>query len=127
MRRGISTPHRASPLQEISRAQRDPKVMTKELKDGKDDVKFCIGICQRKLEGRRHFIHEQPEKSKLIELLMHPEIGSVVLHMCAVGRVAEDEKGEALVKNGNRLMSSWGEVLKCVDRRCLNEVGQDPH
>ena len=33
-----------SPLQEISRAKRDPKVMAKEFKDGKGHVKFCIEI-----------------------------------------------------------------------------------
>ena len=58
---------------------------------------------------------------------MHTEIGSVVLHMCAFGMVAEDEKGEASVKKGARLMSLPGEVRKHVDRRCSNEIGQDPH
>ena len=38
--------------------------------------------------------------------------------------VSEDEKGEAPVKKGHCLMSSSGEVLKRVDRRCSNEVGQ---
>ena len=46
-----------SQLQEISRAKRDPKVMAKELKDGKDHVKFCIEIYRIQLEGRRHFVH----------------------------------------------------------------------
>ena len=51
----------------------------------------------------------------------------MVLHMCAFGMVAEDEKGKAPVKNGIRLMSLSGEVLKRVGRRCSNEVGQNPH
>ena len=37
-------------LQEISRAKRNPKVMAKELKDGKDHVKFCIEIYRTPLE-----------------------------------------------------------------------------
>ena len=74
--------------------------------------------------GRRQFVHEHPEKAKawemleLNELMMHPEIGSVVLHMCAFGMVAEDEKGEAPLKKGTRVMSSSGEALKLIDRRC---------
>ena len=63
----------------------------------------------------------------MIEPLMHPEIGSVVLHVCAFGMVAEDGKGEAPVKKGARAMISSGEVLKRVDRRGPNEVGKDPH
>ena len=94
---------------------------------------FCIEIYRIQLEGRRHFVHERPEKSRawemheLTELMMHPEIGSVVLHMCAFGMVAKDEKGEAPVRKGTRLMSLSGEVLKPVDRRCSNESGQDHH
>ena len=107
--------------------------MAKKLKDGKGHAKFCIEIYRIQLEGRRHFVHEHPEKSRawdmpeLTKLMMHPEIGSVVLHMCAFGMVAEDEKGEAPVRKGTRLMSSSGEVLKRVDRRCSGEIGQNPH
>ena len=127
-----SPPCTALSLQEISRAKRDPTVMAKELKDAKGHVKFCIEIYRIHLEGRRHFVHEHPEKSsawemlELTEFLMHPEIGSVVLHMCGFGLVAEDKKVEALVEKGTRVMSSLGEVLKPVDRRCSSEVGQDP-
>ena len=64
---------------------------------------------------------------KLTELMMHPEIGSVVLHMYASGMVAEDEKGEDRVWKGTRLMNSSGEVLKRVDRSCSNESGQVHH
>ena len=59
--------------------------------------------------------------------MLHAEIGSVVLHMCAFGMVAEDETGKATVKKGTRLLSSSGELIKRVDRRCSNEVRQAPH
>ena len=106
--------------------------MAKEFKDGKNHVKFCIEIYRIRLEGRRQFVREHLEKSKvwempeLTELMMHPEIGSVVLHMCAFGMVAEDEKGDAPVKKESRVMSSSGQVLKRVDRRCSHEAGQGP-
>ena len=34
-----------------------------------------------------------------------------------------DEQGEASVKKGTRLMSSSGEILKRVDRKCSNGGG----
>ena len=85
--------------------------------DGKDHVKFCICIevYRIQLEGRRRFVREHPETSRawempeLTELMMQPEIGSVVLHICAFGMVAQDEKGKAPVRKGTRLMSSSGE------------------
>ena len=51
-------------MQEISTAKRDPKVMAKELKDGKGHVECCIEIYRIQLEGRRHIVHEHSEKSK---------------------------------------------------------------
>jgi hypothetical protein len=33
-----------SPLQEVSRAKRDPKVMETELRNGKNHVRFCIEV-----------------------------------------------------------------------------------
>ena len=40
-----------SPFQEISRVKHDPKVLAKELKDGKDHVKFCSEIYRIQIEG----------------------------------------------------------------------------
>ena len=90
-----------SPFQEISRARRDPKMMEAELRNGKNHVRFCIEVYRLQLQGRRHFVHEHPEKSKawdmpeIIELMAHSEVGSVVLHMCAFGMASTDEQGEA--------------------------------
>ena len=38
-----------------------------------------------------------------------------------------DEQGVAPVKKGTRLMSSSGEILKRVDRKCSNGNGGTPH
>ena len=46
------------------------------------------------------------------ELLMMPEVGSVVLHMWSFGMTSRDKDGEAPVKKGIRVMSSSEEVLK---------------
>ena len=38
-----------SPLQEISRSKRDPRVMARELRDAKAHVKFCLEIYSMQL------------------------------------------------------------------------------
>ena len=56
------------------------------------------------LKAKRHFVHEHPERSRawlmpeVIEFMMKPEVDATVLHMCAFGKTAIDEKGEALYK-----------------------------
>ena len=93
-----------SALQEISRAKRDPREMRRQLEEGKRHIRFCIEIYKMQLEGRRHFVHEHPEGSKawampeVVELFARPEVGSTVLHMCAFGMTAQDERGRAPVK-----------------------------
>ena len=119
-----------SPLQEISRAKRDPKKMLKDLEMAKKHVKFCVELYKMQIRDKRHFVHEHPTKSKALqkdeikELMMRPEVGKVELHMCAFGMKSRDEQGERLVHKSTTLMSSSEEVLKIMDRRCSNE-GQD--
>ena len=40
-----------SPLQEIGRKKRDPKVMAKELEEGKRHVRICIDIYKMQVRG----------------------------------------------------------------------------
>ena len=78
-------------------------------------------------------MHEHPENSKawdmpeITELLMMPEVGSTVLHMCAFGMTSSDKDGEAPVKKGTRIISSSEEVLKRISRRCSNETDEIKH
>ena len=116
-----------SPLQEISRQKRDPKIMAKELAAGKAHILFCLELYTMQLRGRRHFVHEHPERSKawempeMIAFLLRPEVGSAVLHMCAFGMMSRDEIGESPVHKATRVMSSAEEVIKRVEKRCTNE------
>ena len=122
-----------SPLQEISRAKRDPQKMKRQLDAAREHVRFCAEIYRYQLSQRRHFVHEHPEKStawkmkEIVELMMMPEVGAVTMHMCAFGMTGIDEKGEAPVKKGTRIMSSSMEVLKRVERKCTNGDGNKPH
>ena len=52
-----------SPLQEIGRAKRDPRVMEKELNQGKAHIRFCLEIYLMQLKAKRHFVHEHPDRS----------------------------------------------------------------
>ena len=116
-----------SPLQEISRSKRDPKVMAEELRMGKAHIKFCLELYAMQLKAKRHFIHEHPERStawalpEMVEFLMRPEVGAVTLHMCAFGMTAQDEHGEGLVHKATRVMSSAEEVLMRIEDRSSNE------
>ena len=122
-----------SPLQELGRAKRDKRVMARELEAGKKHVRFCLELYKMQLQARRHFIHEHPERSRawampeVVDMMMRPEVGSTVLHMCAYGMMAKDEKGTAHVQKATRVMSSSEEVLKRVSRRCTNEDGHSKH
>jgi hypothetical protein len=81
------------------------------------------------LSGKRHFLHEHPERSKswempeVIEFLLKPEVGSITCHMCAFGMTSEDKQGVDLVHKATRLMSSSEEILKRMNMRCSNELG----
>ena len=64
---------------------------------------------------------------EIIELMAHPELGFVVLHMCAFGMTSIDDQDEDPVKKGTRLMSSSGEFLERVGRKCSNGTSDTPH
>ena len=122
-----------SPLQEISRSKRDPRVMRQELEAGKRHIRFCLELYGMQIDEKRHFVHEHPEKSRAWQMpevqamMLRPEVGSTIVHMCAFGMTASDKMGTAPVKKPTRLMSSSEEVLKRMDKRCSNEAGQAQH
>ena len=122
-----------SPLQNISKFKRDPNIVKEELRQAKAHVRFCIEIYLMQVRGHRHFVHEHPERSRawqlpeMKELLLRPEVGSVILHMCAFGMTSTDEMGTAPVKKATRIISTSDEVLKQVNRQCANERGGPRH
>ena len=44
-----------SPLQEISRAKRDPSAMRRQLREAKSHIRFCIELYKMQIAGKRHF------------------------------------------------------------------------
>ena len=81
----------------------------------------------------RHFVHEHPERSKawdmpeVIDFMNRPDVDSTVLHMCAFGMKATDDKGEGLVQKATRVMTSSDEVIKQVGLQCANRGGGEQH
>ena len=114
-----------SPLQKISRAKRDFRVMEDELNRGKAHINFCLQIYKMQLAGERHFVHEHPVGStawntpEMVESMMRPEVDAAVLHMCAYGIKSTDEIGERLVKKLTRQISSLPEVLSPGSLGCI--------
>ena len=94
---------------------------------------FCLDIYSMPLNGKRHFVHEHPERSRawdmleVIDFMLKPEVDSTVLHMCAFGMTAKDEQGEALVQKATRIMSSSDEIIKQVALQCSNRCGGQIH
>ena len=122
-----------SPLQGLNNHRRDPKVVEREIQMGKKHMRFCLEIYAMQLAAHRHFVHEHPERSRawlmpeMQQFLLRPEVGSVVMHMCAFGMTAKDEHGRAPVLKPTRIMSSSEEILKRIDRRCSNGYAGHGH
>ena len=91
--------------------------MADELARGKAHIRFCLEIYSMQINGKRHFVHEHPERSRawdmpeVIDFMLKPNVDSTVLHMCAFGMTAKDEQGEGLVQMATRVMSSSDEII----------------
>ena len=88
-----------SPVQDISRAKRDPRVMQEELNRGKAHINFGLQIYKMQLTGKRNLVLEHPDGStawntpELVEFMMRPEVDAAFLHMCAYGMTSIQEIG----------------------------------
>ena len=69
-----------------------------ELEAGKRHIAFCVESYKIQLAAKRHFVHEHPEGStawqikEINELMMRPEVGSIVFHGCAFGITSVDSE-----------------------------------
>ena len=70
--------------------------MADEFKRARAHIQFCLKIYGMQLAAKRHFIHEDPEKSKawqlpkMLQFLAKPEVNAVTIHMCTYGMKAKD-------------------------------------
>ena len=107
--------------------------MQAELNRGKAHIRFCLEIYAIQLKGKRHFVHEHPDRSRAWDMpevkqfMLRPEVGAITLHMCAFGMKGRDELGEGLVQKATRIMSSSDQVLNQVNLQCSNSGGGQRH
>ena len=120
----VASVHPILTLQCISRAKGDAKVMAEELRQGEAHMRFCFEIYARQPKGKRHFMHEHPERSKawlmpeVVQFLLRPEVDATVINMCAFGMAGVDGRGEAPVQKATRIATSLEEILKRISRTC---------
>ena len=86
---------------------------------------FAAEIYQTQLRAGRHFLHEHPEtatswkEESIAKLLQDGRVDAVVSHQCQFNMREKDKHGEVkLVKKPTRWMSSAGELLRALHRRC---------
>ena len=102
--------------------------MAAEVRASQAHIRFCLKMYRIQIKAKRYFVLEHPEQSRawqmpeVVEFLLQFEVDSTVLHMCAFGMTAIDEKREALVQKATRVMSSSDEVLKTISVRCNSET-----
>ena len=107
--------------------------MQAELDRGKAHIRFCLEIYGMQIRGKRHFVHDRPDKSRawnmpeMKEFMLKPEVDAVTLRMFDFGMKGRDEMGEDLVQKATRIMSSSEEVLKQVNLQCSNRGGGKLH
>ena len=123
-----------STMQNLSRGKRDPKIVERELEEGKEHIRFCIEIYILQIEGRRCFVHEHPSGAtswnmkEMIGLMMSQGVGVATVDMCEFGLTAKGKDGRrGPVQKCTRIISNSHEVLKRVDKKCPNRGGAKVH
>ena len=105
-------------MQNISRAKRDPKIVEKELEDGRRHLKICTQLCLIQLQSGRFFVHEHPvgatswKEPCMTELMGQPGVDTVVVDMCAFGMRVDSGKVQGPAMKSTRIASNSAEVLK---------------
>ena len=116
-----------SQMQNISRAKRDPKIVERELEDGRRHLKFCTRLYVLQLQNGRFFVHEHPSGASswrepcMMELAGQDGVDSVVVDMCAFGMEVDRGKVQGPAMKSTRTFSNSQEVLKRVRRECPNK------
>lgn len=114
-----------SNFQGLSRKKRDAKVVEVEMKRAVSHLEFCMEVYKMQITAGRFSMHEHPHSAlfwrhrSVVEIMAMRGVGRVT---CAFGMVAVDERGEAPAKKSTTIMSNSPEILKQVDRLCVNGV-----
>ena len=110
----------------INHPKMEPQVRRRRMIEAMTHLRFCIEIYQMQLDGGRHFLHEHPSTAtswyvkEMQKLRQDPRVGETIGHMCMYGMTQLDKNQQAKpVKKSTRWMSSAGELLSKLGRRCV--------
>jgi hypothetical protein len=102
-----------------------PLARKKRMLEATTLLHFALEIYELQVRAGRHFIHEHPQSAsswrdeKMIKMMQHPDVGSVVTHLCQFGMKTKGKNGEwQPAKKATRFASSAIEVLHILDKKC---------
>ena len=119
-----------SPLQNLSKAKRDPAVVQAEIEAGRAHLEFCAKMYAIQVDAGRFFVHEHPHDAaswaedcvKWIMALTDVETATV--DMCVYGMRVDTGPVQGPARKRTIIMSNSNEVLTRVASVCPN-VGKD--
>jgi hypothetical protein len=102
----------------------DANVVRRRRAEARTLLSFAAEIYELQRAAGRHFLHEHPETADswkepcIRRLTARRDVGTVVGHMCRMGLKTEDGGGRTPARKATRFMSTAGEILKGLNRKC---------
>ena len=115
-----------SHLQNLNKGRRDPKVIERELEEGRTYLRFMMSLYREQVMHGRYFLHEHPATAsswaerEVQALVCAPGVHVALCHMCRFGMEATDESGKGLVKKPTKFMTNSRAVFELLDVKCEN-------
>ena len=120
-----------SPLQNLSRAKRDPVIVQAELEAGRVHLAFSMRLYMMQIEAGRFFVHEHPHDAAswsgevVMKVASIPGAETAVVDMCAYGMRVDTGPVQGPARKRTRIMSNSHEVIKRIARTCPNESREE--
>ena len=80
-----------SPLQNLSKAKRDPAIVKAEIDAGRAHLEFCVKLYRMQVKEGRFFVHEHPHDAAswaedcIVKILAMDGVDTAKVDMCALG------------------------------------------
>ena len=117
-----------SSMQNINRDRRDPGIVTSELEEAKDHVRWCMKLCALQARSNRYFVYEHPAGATSWSMAEVKKVAAmegtrqVRFDQCMFGLQLRDEKSGEMkpVRKRTIMMTNSPEVARRLDRQCPN-------
>ena len=119
-----------SPLQNLSKAKRDPAIVQAELDAGRVHLEFCMRLYAIQVDAARFFVHEHPQdaaswaEDSVKEVMALAGVNMATVDMCVYGMRVDTGPVQGPARKRTILMSNSNEVLKRIASVCPN-AGED--